>query len=398
MDDLANINLDLDKYNGLVESIYEAAQNNLNWSVPLNQIRKLFDANYVTLILKSPYLDDDDDLGVMIAVGEDLKDKPNAQYLPYRYTLTPFTNQKADTVFTVPDIMDEEDWLNSSYRIHWCEPNDVYHVMAVDISTAEASNLRFRITRAQGAVPFSEIDKELCQFLVPHIRRALSINLQLERSNSLGSTYSKAIGRLSIATMKIDDQGRVLDQNLFAKQILDSADGLKMVNGKLAAESSSDNRELKQLIHSAFEHSREAGSLMLPEAMSVTRPSGEVNLGIVIEVIPSLNWANGKGQAEAIVYIRDAVAKSQANSDVIKKLFGLTPAETALSLQLTNGLSLEEAAEALNIRRNTGRAHLRSIFSKTGVRRQTELVRIFLNSVAALGYKDEVKGQDKELL
>jgi DNA-binding CsgD family transcriptional regulator len=191
--------------------------------------------------------------------------------------------------------------------------------------------------------------------------------------------------------MKIDDQGRVLDQNLFAKQILDSADGLKMVNGKLAAESSSDNRELKQLIHSAFEHSREEDSLMLPEAMSVTRPSGEVNLGIVIEVIPSLNWANGKGQAEAIVYIRDAVAKSQANSDVIKKLFGLTPAETALSLQLTNGLSLEEAAEALNIRRNTGRAHLRSIFSKTGVRRQTELVRIFLNSVAALGYKDNDK-------
>ena len=391
MDVLANINLDLDKYNGLVESIYEAAQNNLNWSVPLNQIRKLFDANYVTLILKSPYLDDDDDLGVMIAVGEDLKDKSNAQYLPYRYTLTPFTNQKADTVFTVPDIMDEEDWLNSSYRIHWCEPNDVFHVMAVDISTSEASNLRFRITRSQGAEPFSEEDKELCQFLVPHLRRALSINLQLERSNSLGSTYSKAIGRLSIATMKIDDQGRVLDQNLFAKQILDSADGLKMVNGKLAAESSSDNRELKQLIHSAFEHSREEDSLMLPEAMSVTRPSGEVNLGIVIEVIPSLNWANGKGQAEAIVYIRDAVAKSQANSDVIKKLFGLTPAETALSLQLTNGLSLEEAAEALNIRRNTGRAHLRSIFSKTGVRRQTELVRIFLNSVAALGYKDDDK-------
>ena len=48
---------------------------------------------------------------------------------------------------------------------------------------------------------------------------------------------------------------------------------------------------------------------------------------------------------------------------------------------------LEEAAEALNIRRNTARAHLRSIFSKTGVRRQTELVRIMLNSVAALSHR-----------
>jgi DNA-binding CsgD family transcriptional regulator len=56
-----------------------------------------------------------------------------------------------------------------------------------------------------------------------------------------------------------------------------------------------------------------------------------------------------------------------------------------LAIKLANGLSLEEAAEAIGIRRNTARAHLRSIFSKTGVRRQTELVRIFLNSVVLLG-------------
>ena len=126
----------------------------------------------------------------------------------------------------------------------------------------------------------------------------------------------------------------------------------------------------------------------MPEAMSVTRPSGEIALGVVIEVIPSLSWADGKGQKRAVVYIRDSVGKSTTSVEISKKLFDLTPAETALSLQLTNGLSLEESAEALGIRRNTARAHLRSIFSKTGVRRQTELVRLFLNSVAALGYDD----------
>ena len=84
---------------------------------------------------------------------------------------------------------------------------------------------------------------------------------------------------------------------------------------------------------------------------------------------------------------RDGASKSLASTAVAKQLFNLTPAETALAMELTNGLSLEEAAEALNIRRNTARAHLRSIFSKTGVRRQTELVRIMLNSVAALSHR-----------
>ncbi|QIJ00994.1 hypothetical protein GII23_13380 [Stutzerimonas balearica] len=68
-----------------------------------------------------------------------------------------------------------------------------------------------------------------------------------------------------------------------------------------------------------------------------------------------------------------------------RQLFGFTPSETALVIELANGLSLEEAAQSLGIRRNTARAHLRAVFSKTGDRRQTELVRIILNSVVSLG-------------
>ena len=79
------------------------------------------------------------------------------------------------------------------------------------------------------------------------------------------------------------------------------------------------------------------------------------------------------------------MGKSLVSAGLTSQLYNLTPAETALALELANGLSLEEASETLSIRRNTARAHLRSIFSKTGVRRQTELVRIMLNSVVALG-------------
>ena len=119
--------------------------------------------------------------------------------------------------------------------------------------------------------------------------------------------------------------------------------------------------------------------------MSVSRPSGQINLGVVVEAIPTQDWAEGKSKPVVVVYIRDAVGRSMASETVAKQLFNLTRAETALAMELANGLSLEEAAEVLNVRRNTARAHLRSIFSKTGVRRQTELVRIILNSVVALG-------------
>jgi DNA-binding CsgD family transcriptional regulator len=55
---------------------------------------------------------------------------------------------------------------------------------------------------------------------------------------------------------------------------------------------------------------------------------------------------------------------------------------------LGDGLTLDEAAHALSISRNTARAHLRSIFAKTGVTRQTMLVRLIVTSLAQLGSEE----------
>jgi DNA-binding CsgD family transcriptional regulator len=69
----------------------------------------------------------------------------------------------------------------------------------------------------------------------------------------------------------------------------------------------------------------------------------------------------------------------------LAKLFGLTPAEAAFAVLLGDGLTLDEAAAEQSIARNTARAHLRSIFAKTGVSRQTQLVRLIVTSLAQLG-------------
>jgi DNA-binding CsgD family transcriptional regulator len=81
------------------------------------------------------------------------------------------------------------------------------------------------------------------------------------------------------------------------------------------------------------------------------------------------------------VFIRDPESRSQASREMIQRLFGLTQAESSLALLLADGLSLDEAADQLGVRKNTARAQLRAIFSKTGVTRQTALVRLLLASV-----------------
>ncbi|MBH3430117.1 helix-turn-helix transcriptional regulator [Pseudomonas alkylphenolica] len=374
---LANLGLDLTRFNQLVGEVYDGALDPKLMAKALKSFLTLYDANYVTLILRVP---DQPDVGLMIMAG-DIEGAGDVNYMTYPRTNTPFVNQPLDHVFTVDDIMSSTEWEHSAYFKAFCGPNDVYHVMGADVSTPDSGKVRFRITRPKRSPGFSADERALCAMFLPHLRRALQLHNLLDRSESLSELYSQAIGRLSVATLVLDESGSVLQVNPVAQEILARSDGLKLVGGRLEATYPSDNRELQRLIRGAFSPDAPKSA----EAMSVTRPSGLVNLGVVVESIPSLDWAEEKGQPAALVYIRDAESKSLANEVVTKQLFNLTKAETALAMELTNGLSLEEAAEVLNIRRNTARAHLRSIFSKTGVRRQTELVRILLNSVVALG-------------
>jgi DNA-binding CsgD family transcriptional regulator len=62
-------------------------------------------------------------------------------------------------------------------------------------------------------------------------------------------------------------------------------------------------------------------------------------------------------------------------------MHGLTSAEARLALLLAEGLSLKEASEALSVSVLTLRSQLKSVFVKTGVKRQTELVTLLLTDM-----------------
>ena len=367
------------EYDKLIGAIHEGSLNDRMLAHALDVAREQFQANYVTLILRIPGIED---IGLMLVSGNH-ESQGQLAYLTYHHAWTPFVDQPPDKVFTEQDLMTEEEWEASEYYQQSCKPQNVFHVLGVDVSTEEEGLFRLRITRPKTSPSFSEDNKNLCQLLVPHLRHAFHIHNEMGRSESLGALYAEAINRLSVATIVLTESGAVQRVNDYAQQLLEQKDGLKLVGDRLEASYPSDNKELQRRVKEAFEACRR-GERVAGEALSVTRPSGEVNLGIVLEKVPDPGWVEGKEQPTLMLYVRDAVKKSSVSSATAKQLFDFTPAETALALELVNGLSLEDAAENMGIMRNTARAHLRAIFSKTGVRRQAELVRVMLNSVVAL--------------
>lgn len=371
----------LDFLSHILGAIYDAALDEAGWVSCLEAIRIEMGGNYASLIVRT---ETTDDIGLIVSAGND---QPNLDPGNPYIAMSPFTGMQPDQLVTIGDVISEKDWRASTYYQDYCRPQGVFHVLAADISTRNGGVYGFRVTRPETAPDFSRADLEFCRLLVPHIKRALNLHLSINQDRKVSTLYSHAMAQLMVGVVVLDQDGQVLECNPAATTILESKDGLKVVGRQLEAAYANDNRKLQGLVRDALVHPH-AARLSLTEAMSVSRPSGRLSWGLIVQSISSDQWTEGKQRPSVAVFVRDTEGKVDPPVRMAQQLFQLTPAETALAIQLANGLSLEEAAEMLGIKRNTARAHLRSIFSKTGVRRQTELVRIFLNSVAWLSPTD----------
>ena len=227
-------------------------------------------------------------------------------------------------------------------------------------------------------------DQGMCEVMVTQLRNGIELAARMGSTEIERTLYSDIIDRLSVGVVIVDLSGRVVNRSASANETLAASDGLLVQGDRLRASVSADDRKLQMAIR-ALSKTIAEGQMPAARAISLGRPSGKRNLGVLIRPVEGVCDAGyGAGVCLALC-IRDPSAVAPMEGNLMRDLFDLTPAEAAVAGRLTAGLSLEDAASSLDISRNTARAHLRSIFSKSGISRQTELVRLMLNSAVVLG-------------
>ena len=109
------------------------------------------------------------------------------------------------------------------------------------------------------------------------------------------------------------------------------------------------------------------------------------DLNLLVSARRSVSLISDRPKTCAMVFLRNCSVASDADVAVLQELFSFTPAEARLAVGLAKGKRLEEVEAELNIRHNTARAYLRSMFVKADVNRQVELVHLLANRLAPLG-------------
>lgn len=373
--------LSFEQFSELVGQIYEGPLEDVPWASAMRMVRKYLNANWVTLILRPASISQQ---AILVRAGEHGEDLYGAAYNHFQvFSLDPFVGLPPDKVLAIDEMIDTQKWTSGEFYKQFIEPNQIRYIIGADIRIEGGGECRLRITRSSGARDFSAQDKEFCQRLLPHLKRSVKLRSRVEGIESERRLYAVAMDRMQIGTVVLNEQGMIIRSNGVADSILAEKDGIEVVKGRLHAEYALEDRELQRLIKFGLAHNSRT-TPAVTEAISLTRPSGQPKLGVLVRSIPCNDLSEGNDWPQVAVFIRDPRHQPHPSHELVRRLFGFTSAEVALALLLTNGLTLDEAAVELNIRKNTARAHLRSIFSKTGVTRQTMLVRLLLNSVASV--------------
>jgi DNA-binding CsgD family transcriptional regulator len=163
---------------------------------------------------------------------------------------------------------------------------------------------------------------------------------------------------------------RLLLINREAEEVLSARDGLEIAPGDILQLSTEGcPLPVKTMLEEyAIPQGRDG------VAVSIHRPSGKRPLTVCVRPAPVVREVDEAATPAALVFILDPERPAEAPQADLHQLYGLTAAESNLANCLMQGKTLNESCEQLGIRHSTGRMHLRNLFSKTGVRRQSELV------------------------
>jgi DNA-binding CsgD family transcriptional regulator/PAS domain-containing protein len=365
-------------FSDLVGLIYEGTLEEVPWQSFLARCQTVFNASVTNLILRSPTTPGLGSMHIVGGIPENI-----ATYNERAYALDPFINLPEGEVVTLHEFVDREAWLASDLYRLVMEPSDLYDVMGVDFRIPHEVEVRFRICRSKAGRSFDSADRDLCRALLPHIQRAVKLHVRLHKIESERAVYAGAIDQMRVGAIILDESGRVLSVNERARALLQNKDGVALRDDTLALATRVQTRELQERIHRVIAN-HQAGGAAVVEAMRVPR-SDNREFGLVIRPVPANLWAEAEAVPAVVIFLSDPLEQAEAPVQVIKQLFGFTPAEAALALLMANGLTLDEAAETMGVSRNTVRTHLRAVFAKTGVTRQPMLVSLILKSVASLG-------------
>ena len=290
-------------------------------------------------------------------------------------------------IYTLDEIISHEKLIKTPFYEKLMKPYGIRFQVGMCFKEPNGWTCNIGLMRTAVQPAFDATDKEFLLLLRPHLENALAIYAQLQRSKTERSIFEDSLCRLGVGVLILNKDKQIIGINATAKKICRQPLGIKPVNGRLVL--TKEKAAMDEAIAAALEASNHSTPESFAQAIKLSSArlgdSESYALGALIRSVDTTHKLyQGDEAPRVVIYLSNHLQDNIVAERMIEGLFGLTHTEAILALLLCNGFTLSQAAQKLDVAENTTRVYSKRIFSKVGVCRQAELVRVILKSVAFL--------------
>ena len=388
----SSVTAEIDKFSETVSLIYEAGLDPEVWPYALQSMCQHLDAPKAQILYIDP-----DDLFFSYACGYGFNphtyDIGASRFRRYLRSdpVALHGIQNLNQVFSDRRVVDEAILKRSDAQREIRDPANMEYLLTAFLSDDDLEWTGICFMRGKESESFDRVDEATLTRFVPHIKRASFIHKSLANAMHLKTLQSAVLDNIEQGIIVVDELHDVVATNRKADDIIHRSSYLSIKRKRLIC----TDKRIGSLLFKNLEESLDKQQNIYRSRTAV-RLVDEAGSSTFLVITPlqlqrfkenqqklpdSTHYYTARIPVKnhAIITICEIDSAPRASMKMLIDLFGLTPAEASLALELSNGDSLKEAARSLGRSVGTARIQLQSIFEKTDTNRQATLIRLLMS-------------------
>ncbi|NRA85938.1 MAG: hypothetical protein HRU28_00805 [Rhizobiales bacterium] len=215
------------------------------------------------------------------------------------------------------------------------------------------------------------------EILIPHLNQAVMLRNKLNQHSQQIEGLEQILNRLNIGVLIVDKNLKVIFANQEASRYFLKFPNTFTINQEnfLLSKNPSHNKLVK-FISSIFS---EKFIIKSNKYYSIRLDLGKQMNLIVLAILQKTMLARkqllGESNENLLLFLCDTKSTPRSSEELIAISLGITITEAGLAKSLLDGNSSAEYAKLKGVSKVTARNQLQSIFAKTGINKQSELVK-----------------------
>lgn len=210
------------------------------------------------------------------------------------------------------------------------------------------------------------------EMLLGHLQRSVVISEQLKVGEDKSYFERMLLQQLPFPILVLSSNGKLLQKNQQADKFIDEKNLLTINDDNLCMV----NKQLQHQFEQVLIELTKPNQIHTQHSIGLSDATKNLPISLNLSVISDQYQL--KGNILAVIATNDP--DQVPDMMIIAEHFSLTPAETRLVKQLIASKTLHQVAEEHQVSIHTVRSQLKSVLKKTGCHRQSELIKLIINS------------------